>query len=166
VRPGQAGKGTEFGALGRDLLAQLPGEVGDQPVHGDFIPWNVAYDERGEICAVYDFDNACYGSPLRDLGKALSSFHLLPYTGFTTALRELPAVPPREFPEMDSLLDAYRRERPLSGRELEQLPDYAVGGFVASVLLSLVRGEQPRLTPTALRKWCVAVRAAGQRLLS
>ncbi|NUP41199.1 MAG: phosphotransferase [Streptomyces sp.] len=165
VRPAQAGAGTGFDALGRDLLAQLPDEVGDHPVHGDFIPWNVAYDAHGDLCAVYDLDNAAYGSPLRDLGKALSSFHLLPYTGFTTVLHALPPAPPDAFPDMAPLLDAYLEERPLPAGELERLPDYLVGGFAASVLLSLVRGEQPDATPAVLSTWLAAVRAAGERLL-
>jgi Ser/Thr protein kinase RdoA (MazF antagonist) len=167
VRPAQAGAGTAFHDAGRELVERLPDERGNHPVHGDFIPWNLAYDAGREVAAVYDLDNACFGSPMRDLGKALSSFHILPYKGAGTALHRLRDVSPSTADwNMWPMLAAYDQERPLSAGERDRLPLYILGGFAASVLLSVVRGEQPDADGAVLRRWFGAVRSAAEYLVS
>lgn len=165
VRPGQAGD-RDFEALGNDLLSQLPDEMLAFTVHGDFIPWNVAYDNAGGVSAIYDFDNACYGSPLRDLGKALSSFYLLPYAGSGTRLKPLGAESATGIPDMTPMIRSYQDERPLSGQEMELLPRYVLGGFAVSVLLSLIRGEQADTTAQTMAILFKAVRTASELALS
>jgi Ser/Thr protein kinase RdoA (MazF antagonist) len=164
TRPEQAGPATGFGRLGSVLLDVLPDEVDDSPVHGDFIPWNTAYDASGELHAIYDFDNACLGSPLRDLGKALSSFNFLPYLGRGTALSPLADTPPGRLPEIAPMVEAYDAERRLSSSELRVLPRYVLGGFAASVLLSLVRGEQRATGVNTLLRWFNAIFEAASQV--
>jgi Ser/Thr protein kinase RdoA (MazF antagonist) len=165
VCPEQAGPGTPLADLVGRVCGELSDDTGDQPVHGDFIPWNLAHGPTGAVCAVYDLDNACGGSPLRDLGKALSSYHLLPYQGCTTVLPPLGNPPEASaLPDMRPLLDAYQRERPLTGPQRDALPSHVLGGFVASVLLSVVRKEQTRTAPDAFGRWFDLVTAVATDL--
>ena len=164
TRPEQTRPGTGFEELGDELLELLPDEVDACPVHGDFIPWNIAYDSSGELSAIYDFDNACFGSPLRDLGKALSSFCFLPYAGCGTALTPLAQSSPEQLPGFAPMVEAYDDERRLSSSDLQKLPRYVLGGFAASVLLSVVRGEQQTAGTHTLRRWFDAVLQAADRV--
>lgn len=164
VRPDQAGPGTGLAALVDDLVAELPDDPGAQPIHGDFIPWNLAHATDGGIRAVYDLDNACGGNPLRDLGKAVATYHLLPYAGTTTVLRRLSDVAPPVSCGAGPLVEAYQRRRPLTAAEAAVLPAYVVAGFAGSALLSVVRGEQAGVADGDFRRWLDAVRVVAEHV--
>jgi Ser/Thr protein kinase RdoA (MazF antagonist) len=110
-------------------------------VHGDYIPWNLAFDTNG-VCALYDLDNASCDSRLHDLGEAVVAFFGLVYDSTNSRLlpggfREPAAT------EVAAFIACYEEGRPLTDRENAALPAYVLGAWLECLLLSFIRGEQP-----------------------
>ncbi len=110
------------------------------PVHGDFIPWNIAF-HNNEVTAIYDFDNCCMDSRLHDLGEAIVAFFALDYLGQSSQLRKgirlnLPVK------ETHAFLQNYQAISRLSNLELKWLPVHVLGAWWESILLSFIRCEQ------------------------
>ena len=117
-----------------------PETLPQYPVHGDFIPWNLAI-EHELVVAIYDFDNSCMDSRLHDLGEALVAFFALDYLGQSSQLKKgIKLNPPAE--EMYAFLQSYQATSPLSPLEAKSLPLYVLGAWWESILLSFIRGEQ------------------------
>jgi len=56
------------------LVARRPGDEELTIAHGDYRPGNLAFDDAGEIVAVFDWELATLGEPLADLGYLLASW--------------------------------------------------------------------------------------------
>lgn len=144
LRPARSGAGRIFQAL-RELAGSTLSAVSRTqviPVHGDYIPWNLAFAADGSVSGVHDFDNACMDSALHDLGEALSSFFLVPHAGVTAILRPISENPDLPVVAMSRFLARYRRERPLSDEDLAALRLTTIGAWWESILLSYIRGDQ------------------------
>ena len=47
-----------------------------RPIHGDYVPWNVREDDRGELWLL-DWEDAGWGPPLTDLVRYVVAYHSL-----------------------------------------------------------------------------------------
>ena len=129
-------------ACSHSLLSVSTSALPRVPVHGDYIPWNLAFDgERNAVRAVYDFDNACMDSRLHDVGESIVAWSCLDYVGSSSEL----AHQPRTYIETElasAFLRAYDSVLPLSDCERGFLPAFVLGAWWEAVLLSYVKGEQ------------------------
>jgi Ser/Thr protein kinase RdoA (MazF antagonist) len=148
IRPLSAGAASSFDGL-RELAASTLATAPTGPsvaVHGDFIPWNLAFGSAGgsesKVAAVHDFDNACVDTPLHDIGEALASFFLVPHARMTAILRPVPAHPQLPVREIGRFLRRYGEVRPLSEDDLQGLRLVTLANWWESVLLSYIRGDQ------------------------
>ena len=41
------------------------------PIHGDYNPTNILFDQKNQVSGVIDFDNCCITNPIHDVGTAL-----------------------------------------------------------------------------------------------
>jgi Ser/Thr protein kinase RdoA (MazF antagonist) len=84
-----------------DLLSTIDSApaVSSQWTHGDYEWRNVLFDERDEVAAVIDFDNAIYYPPERDVMRCIAL-----------------TFPTLE-PEADSFFEGYAAEHKLSPRD-------------------------------------------------
>jgi len=114
-------------------------EVPNYPVHGDFIPWNLAFCGVS-VRAIYDFDNAAIDSRLHDLGEALVGWCALDYAGSSAELTRRNPLAWREH-EATDFLASYERMQPLSAAEREALTQYVVGAWWEALMLAYVKGE-------------------------
>lgn len=108
-------------------------------VHGDFIPWNLALG-KGEVSAVYDFDNSCMDTRLHDVGEAVAAFFGLDYEGNTSNHR--PAI--RTYLDEDAtvkFLESYHSNHPLGREQIKALPLFITGAWLECLLLGFVRGD-------------------------
>lgn len=133
---------SDVGRTVLELVGRLPLTEAGHLAHGDFIPWNIAFEVDGGIASVFDFDNAGYGSRLRDVGKALSSFFLLPYAGPSAILHPYAGTPAMDEEAMGWFVQSYSSVDELTREEQMLMPLYVAAGFMASILLSFVRGDQ------------------------
>jgi Ser/Thr protein kinase RdoA (MazF antagonist) len=134
------------------LLAALVAEAADRAsaagfaglpavaVHGDYNPWNLLFEESGEVAAVLDFDNCDVASRLHDLAEALLTFCVLEYRADSTNFAaDQPAIPDGD--RVRRFLSAYLGEAPLSPAERACLP-WAVRAVLAELLtLGLIRDD-------------------------
>lgn len=123
-------------------MTQVPRESAPIPVHGDFIPWNLAFGSAEAVSAVHDFDNACVDSKLHDIGEALASFFLVPHAGMSAILHPITA-PNIPIEELRRFLQHYQAVDLLSEADLVHLRLYTLGAWWESILLSYIRGDQP-----------------------
>lgn len=110
-------------------------------VHGDFIPWNLAYS-GGKVCAVYDFDNACIDSRLHDLGEAIVAWSALDFANRSAQLR------PKALARINSasaycFYEAYESVYPLRDEEKDNLGIYIISAWWEALLLGYIKGEIP-----------------------
>lgn len=132
-----------FEALGkmRDSLAQ-PHYLRKYPVHGDFIPWNLAFGDDGDVVAIYDFDNASWDSRLHDVGEAIVAWAALDFSGSHAGLN--PQIRCRIDREVSAkFLESYQNILPLEDDECRALPSFVLGAWWEAVLLGYVKGEVP-----------------------
>lgn len=109
------------------------------PVHGDFIPWNMGF-KKGEVIAIYDFDNAVVDSRLHDIAEAIVSFFVLKFDGHSSRLiRKQPLT--FDFKETLVFLSEYERFFPLSIEEHKALPYYIIGNIWECILLAYIKNE-------------------------
>ncbi len=132
-----------FDALCEMLDAvDCPHALQQYPVHGDFIPWNIAYNSDDSIAALYDFDNASMDSRLHDVGEALIAWAALDFSGRHAGLA--PEIR-CSIDESVSLrfLQAYELMAPLTSNERDALCSHVLGAWWEALLLGYVKGEIP-----------------------
>lgn len=77
------------------------------PVHGDFNPYNLVFDEQGvNVAAIIDFDNACLDDPMHDVAEAVVRFAWMNYRGVSSAYGDVPEVFRAD--QATAILDGYR----------------------------------------------------------
>ena len=111
------------------------------PVHGDFIPWNLAFG-KDSVTAVYDLDNAAIDTRLHDLGEAIVAFFGLRYVGQSSRLVPQGIQNP-DARAVAAFIRTYDAALPLWPKEWRALPFYVLGAWWECLLLSFIRGEQP-----------------------
>ena len=138
---------------------ECPSALQQYPVHGDFIPWNIAYNADGSVAALYDFDNASMDSRLHDVGEALVAWAALDFSGKHAGLA---ADIRGSIDESVSaqFLQAYEQVAPLAAEEREALCSHVLGAWWEALLLGYVKGEIPcselrKLAelPAAVEEW-------------
>jgi thiamine kinase-like enzyme len=69
---------AEDAALALEKLLPRPSGVPDhwRPMHGDYVPWNVREDARGELWLL-DWEDAGWGPPLADVVRYAVAYHAL-----------------------------------------------------------------------------------------
>ncbi len=168
VRPPRTQQGVSALAALRDLAAgetgQVPTATSLVPVHGDFIPWNLAFGPDGTVTAIHDFDNSCIDSRLHDIGEALSSFFLVPHAGESAILRPISDDPQVPVEAMRGFLRHYHRGAPLAEADRSALRSYVLGAWWESILLSYIRGDQPEESLAIMTRYPSALAAAWERL--
>jgi Ser/Thr protein kinase RdoA (MazF antagonist) len=108
------------------------------PVHGDYNPWNVIFDERDEVAAIIDFDNATVDNPAHDVAEGLLDHSFIEYRGKTT---RFDGVPDR-FDERlaAAFLDGYC-ESAFAETVEPYLADVASAVYLELASLGAVRGD-------------------------
>lgn len=137
-----ASKGIEWVAEQSFRLFGSLSSMPLSPVHGDFIPWNLAFNS-GRIVAIYDFDNSCLDSRLHDLGEAIIAFFALDYVGRSSQLSKRGWTQP-EAHRVRSFLETYEAMLPLRTEEKELLALYVLGSWWECLLLAYIRNERPQ----------------------
>ncbi|MQA13247.1 MAG: phosphotransferase [Pseudonocardiaceae bacterium] len=99
------------------LAAHVPPQA-NGIAHGDCRPGNMAFDDDGEVLAVFDWELATLGDPLADLGWLIASWQQP--GDDVEATTAGPSLEPG-FPTRDEMVDRYAR---LSGRDVSNLPYY------------------------------------------
>ncbi len=115
--------------------ADLPGGV----VHHDVNPGNILLDDRGELIALLDFDEAHIGPFLIDLAS------LVHYWGLATPGALFDGA------RVQRLLAAYHARRPLLAIEWQLLPDFILLFYLADAANYVLRALQldPAARPVA-----------------
>jgi Ser/Thr protein kinase RdoA (MazF antagonist) len=115
-------------------VSELRGEAHLQPIHADFHPWNVMWNE-GEL-AVFDFDDSGLGLPIQDLMTALYYLDTPEQDAALLAGYASVASIPEHTPDQRQLLMLQRRLLLLNylyetsnPEHAELIPDYQVETF-------------------------------------
>jgi hypothetical protein len=118
------------------------GTLVNVPVHGDFNPWNLIFDARGDVSAIVDFDNCDVGPALRDLAEATLTFAALRYAQDSTTFARPFSV--ELVPDAArALFDGYVQGRgaSLSPVEWSCMDSVLTAVFIEIAALGTIRGE-------------------------
>jgi len=147
--PALAGLVAAVEAADREFAARLaaataaPGGLPEGVVHHDAHCANVLFRD-GRLVALIDFDDACPGPLVGDVGVLLGAWAIDPATD---------ALDPER---AGRLLRAYERERPLGGAERDLLPDvlalYLLGDAAAGLQDVLAAGGAGAAVEAAVRE--------------
>lgn len=123
----------------RAQLSQDPKYVAN---HGDYAPFNLVYDLKGNIIAVNDFDNVNFRPRIRDLAGAIISFcDGLCYAGATSSLRK-PIASSLNLDKVSVFIKGYKvTALPLAEREKVDLIAEACIRWIKIMALGIVRGD-------------------------
>ena len=110
------------------------------PVHGDYNPWNLLFNQSDEVAAILDFDNCDMGPHLHDVAEMLITFSYMDYQNDSTNF----SAPRRVGLDQNTaslLLKSYRGVRPFTAAELRCLPFVCISTMIELCSLGLLRRD-------------------------
>jgi len=110
------------------------------PIHGDFNPWNLIYNEFHEIIGVVDFDNSIKDNPVHDLAETILDFCFFTFRNQKTRLSGVPTILNANL--CKEILESYYLSVDVSlKRTIEYLEEVAMAISIELFALGIVRGD-------------------------
>ncbi len=110
------------------------------PIHGDFNPWNLIYNDSDEIIGVVDFDNSIKDNPVHDLAETILDFCFFTYRNQKTRLSGVPTILNEHF--CVEILQAYYNTVDKSlMKVIDYLEEAALAVSIELFSLGIVRGD-------------------------
>lgn len=110
------------------------------PIHGDFNPWNLIYNDSHDIIGVIDFDNSIKDNPVHDLAETILDFCFFTFRNQKTRLSGVPTILNKNL--CKEILQSYYKEagKPLA-KTIEYLEEAALAISIELFALGIVRGD-------------------------
>lgn len=110
------------------------------PIHGDFNPWNLIYNDSHDIIGVIDFDNSIKDNPVHDLAETILDFCFFTFRNQKTRLSGVPTILNENL--CKEILQSYYKEadKPLA-KTIEYLEEAALAISIELFALGIVRGD-------------------------
>lgn len=110
------------------------------PIHGDFNPWNLIYNDSHEIIGVVDFDNSIKDNPVHDLAETILDFCFFTFRNQKTRLSGVPTILNKNL--CKEILQSYYKEADKTlAKTIEYLEEAALAISIELFALGIVRGD-------------------------
>lgn len=111
-------------------------------IHGDYNPWNLLFDEVGEVTAILDFDNCDVAQRLHDIAEAILTHCILRYRKDSTNFASI-QLAGLDIGTISEFLNAYEQVTRLTSTERSCLPYIIQTIYIELMCLGMIREDIP-----------------------